>query len=91
MPYDSVVRALYAYEATAGDELTFAEDEILYILPDEEGRDDSWLLARPLRSENPELSGLVPANYVAPVRKLCLVHFPFMLIVRGRLHMRGDL
>lgn len=65
MPYQTVVKALYSYEATDEDELSFVEDELLCILPAEGDRDDSWLLAMPLQRS--EVSGLIPANYIEPV------------------------
>lgn len=65
MPYINVVKALYSYEAADSDELSFSEDELLCILPGGGDRDDSWLLAMPLKRS--EVSGLVPANYVEPV------------------------
>jgi hypothetical protein len=64
MPYQRVVRALYAYDATDTDELSFEEDELLVILPDE--GDEQWLLARAL--QNGDTCGLVPANYVEAVQ-----------------------
>lgn len=67
MPYAEVVKALYAYEALASDELSFAEDELLCVI---ESRDDDWLLARPL--QDVDRCGLVPANYVEPVPLLDL-------------------
>ena len=66
MPYQRVVRALYAYEATDMDELSFGEDELLVILPDE--GDEQWLLARAL--QNGDNCGLVPANYVEALESL---------------------
>lgn len=62
MPYESVVKALYSYEAADSEELSFTEDELLCILP---GGPDSWYLAHSLRDA--DKAGLIPANYVEPL------------------------
>lgn len=68
MPLDGIVRALYAYEATDVDELSFDEDELLCIIKDKDHTDDSWLHAKSLSGDK---DGLVPANYVEPV--ICFI------------------
>lgn len=63
MPYESVVKALYSYEAADNEEIGFEEDELLCIVPGETA--DNWYLAHRIRES--EHVGLVPANYVEPV------------------------
>lgn len=64
MAYVQLAKALYDYEAQAGDELSFKEDDTLYIL---EAEDAEWFKAK-LRKLNTDDAddqvGLVPANYV---------------------------
>ena len=70
MPYNNAVRALYTYQATDPDELSFEEDDILFIIKD--GDDEGeWLNAVNLKDVNVE--GLVPANYVETVRMIALI------------------
>ncbi|KAI8147064.1 hypothetical protein BJV82DRAFT_597590 [Fennellomyces sp. T-0311] len=64
MKYVSVCKALYDYKATSDEELTFNEDNILYIL-DKDDDPDWWkaqLKAASLDQVGP--IGLVPANYI---------------------------
>lgn len=63
MPYDNVVRALYAYKADDSDELSFEEDELLCIATIGEDSPE-WLSGHTLSGDR---AGLIPANYVEPV------------------------
>lgn len=67
MYYTSVCKALYDYKAQSDDELTFNEDDILYILDKEE--DPDWWRAqlKPQSLEQEGPVGMVPANYVDEV------------------------
>lgn len=67
MYYTSVCKALYDYKAQSDDELTFKEDDILYILDKEE--DPDWWRAqlKPQSLEQEGPVGMVPANYVDEV------------------------
>ncbi len=51
--------AVYDYAATQDDELTFAENDELYIL---EQTDDGW--CKGMRVEDPAVRGAFPGNYV---------------------------
>jgi hypothetical protein len=67
MKYIDVCKALYDYEAGSEDELSFKEDDILYIL---ERDDDDWWKAQ-LKLQQPDEVGpigLIPANYASEVR-----------------------
>lgn len=66
MPFKQVLKALYSYEPEGDDELAFAEDDLLCII-DQKEEDDEWLVARLLKSEDGQ-TGLIPANYVEPVK-----------------------
>jgi hypothetical protein len=69
MKYIDVCKALYDYEAGSEDELSFKEDDILYIL---ERDDDDWWKAQ-LKLQQPDEVGpigLIPANYASEVRFL---------------------
>ncbi|KAJ9095800.1 hypothetical protein QFC19_007414 [Naganishia cerealis] len=65
MAYVAVAKALYDYEAQdPQDELSFKEDQVLYIL---EKEDDQWWKAKIKPGEDVEDTdkvGLVPSNYV---------------------------
>ncbi|KAI9262415.1 hypothetical protein BDA99DRAFT_511136 [Phascolomyces articulosus] len=64
MKYTAVCKALYDYKAQSDEELTFNEDNILYIL-DKDDDPDWWkaqLKATSLEEVGP--IGLVPANYI---------------------------
>lgn len=66
MKYIDVCKALYDYEAGSEDELSFKEDDILYIL---ERDDDDWWKAQ-LKLQQPDEVGpigLIPANYASEV------------------------
>jgi hypothetical protein len=66
MKYIDVCKALYDYEAGSEDELSFKEDDILYIL---ERDDDDWWKAQ-LKFQQPDEVGpigLIPANYASEV------------------------
>lgn len=67
MPYERVVRAIYTYGASAPDELSFDEDDLLWV-GDEQQRedDDSWLTGGTIAGDK---TGLIPANYVEPVQE----------------------
>ncbi|CAG8625192.1 10688_t:CDS:10 [Funneliformis caledonium] len=61
--YVSICIALYDYTAQTDDELSFHEDDVLYILENDE---EDWWKAK-LKSANTEgehLIGLVPRNYI---------------------------
>ncbi|KAJ1954755.1 cytoskeletal protein binding protein, partial [Dipsacomyces acuminosporus] len=62
MPLIEVRRAIYAYEATDGDELALNDGDVLYILNSD---DPDWLQAKrkPNSIDDPDEIGLVPANY----------------------------
>ncbi|CAD6924658.1 unnamed protein product [Tilletia controversa] len=65
MAYVAYCKALYDYAAQAADELTLAEDDVLYVL---ENDDAEWWKAKVRNPDAPEGEedkvGLVPANYV---------------------------
>lgn len=66
MAYVALSRALYDYTATADDELSFAEEALLYVL---DASDPEWHKAKlkpPPGAEDDERIGLVPANYLEP-------------------------
>ncbi|CAM0140066.1 cytoskeletal protein binding protein [Umbelopsis sp. WA50703] len=69
MKYIDVCRALYDYEAGSEDELSFKEDDILYIL---ERDDDDWYKAQLKLQQPDEIGpvGLIPANYVSEAEAL---------------------
>ncbi|KAI9320560.1 hypothetical protein BX666DRAFT_1909141 [Dichotomocladium elegans] len=64
MKYISISRALYDYTAQSDEELTFKEDDILYILDKDE--DPDWWKAQLKAPSLVEAGpiGLVPANYL---------------------------
>ena len=65
--YINICKALYDYTAQTDDELTFHEDDVLYIL---ENDDEDWWKAK-LKISNAEDAensiGLVPRNYIQEV------------------------
>jgi len=63
--HTSVVKAIYDYEATQPSELSFKEDDILYVFDKEE----DWLLVQSKAGDSK--AGYVPANYVEDVSGLC--------------------
>jgi actin cytoskeleton-regulatory complex protein SLA1 len=71
MKISQVVKALFDYNAQSKEELSFKEDEILYLIVDSDDRDyehQDWWLARkkqPTSGENEV--GWLPSNYVAEV------------------------
>lgn len=67
MKYTSICKALYDYKAQSEDELTFKEDDVLYILDKEE--DPDWWKAQLKTASLDQVGpvGLVPANYVDEV------------------------
>ncbi|KAG2175025.1 hypothetical protein INT43_006087, partial [Umbelopsis isabellina] len=69
MKYIDVCRALYDYEAGSEDELSFKEDDILYIL---ERDDEDWYKAQLKLQQPDEIGpvGLIPANYVSEAEAL---------------------
>lgn len=71
MPYGKVVRAIYTYEAGAPDELSFDEDDLLWVDEGQQQNDDSWLAGGTIAGDK---TGLIPANYVEPVAKLVSPH-----------------
>lgn len=68
MPFLKICLALYDYEANTEEELTIKENDILYILED---NDPEWWKAK-LKTADPSenLIGLIPCNYVEPVSQL---------------------
>lgn len=62
MPLERVVRAVYAYDAVEEDELSFAEEDLLAVMPTD---NDEWLMASKL--DESSASGLVPINYIEDV------------------------
>lgn len=68
MPLERVVKALYTYDASDADELSFQEDNLLAVTPTDNAE---WLMATKLESS--EDSGLIPMNYVEEVILLCLI------------------
>ncbi|KAG2189202.1 hypothetical protein INT44_004344, partial [Umbelopsis vinacea] len=76
MKYIDVCKALYDYEAGSEDELTFKEDDILYIL---ERDDDDWWKAQ-LKPQQPDEVGpigLIPANYASEAEAIGAVSAQF--------------
>lgn len=71
MKYTTICKALYDYTAQSDEELTFKEDDILYILDKDE--DPDWWKAqlKPASLDQVGPIGLVPANYVDEVRNPC--------------------
>lgn len=65
MPFLKVCVALYDYDANTEEELTIKENDILYLLEDD---DPEWWKAK-LKTADPNelLVGLIPSNYVEPV------------------------
>jgi len=69
-PYLAVVKAEYEYAATNEEELSIAEEQLLYVLEDD---DQDWWKVRVKQSPSSGASpadaptGLVPAGYVVPV------------------------
>lgn len=61
-PHKSVVKALYAYEASAPGELTVDEDEVLHSFDSE----DDWLLVQ--TESGGGRAGFIPVTYVEEVR-----------------------
>jgi hypothetical protein len=74
MPFLKICVALYDYEANTEEELTIKENDILYILEDD---DPEWWKAK-LKTADPSenLIGLIPCNYVEPVSQLPFLHTP---------------
>ncbi|KAJ1866911.1 cytoskeletal protein binding protein [Coemansia sp. RSA 989] len=71
MPLVEVRRAIYAYTPADGDELEMHEDDVLYIVNND---DVDWLQAKrkQLDINEPEKQGLVPANHteiIAPIAR----------------------
>ncbi|KAF9129268.1 cytoskeletal protein binding protein, partial [Linnemannia schmuckeri] len=64
MPFLKICVALYDYEANTEEELTIKENDVLYILEDD---DPEWWKAK-LKTADPSenLIGLIPCNYVEP-------------------------
>ncbi|KAG2219913.1 hypothetical protein INT45_008550, partial [Circinella minor] len=64
MKYTAVCKALYDYKAQSDEELTFKEDNILYILDKDD--DPDWWKAQLKTVSLEEVGpiGLVPANYI---------------------------
>lgn len=65
MPFLKVCVALYDYDANTEEELTIKENDVLYLLEDD---DPEWWKAK-LKTADPNelLVGLIPSNYVEPV------------------------
>ncbi|KAJ2847269.1 cytoskeletal protein binding protein, partial [Coemansia brasiliensis] len=71
MPLVEVRRAIYAYTPADGDELEMREDDVLYIVNND---DADWLQAKRkvFDINEPEKQGLVPANHteiIAPIAR----------------------
>ena len=71
MPLERVVKALYEYEATEEDELTFNEDDLLTVTVTD---NEEWLLATKLDDGS---SGLIPINYVEDLECLAVMKAGF--------------
>ncbi|KAK3816578.1 MAG: hypothetical protein J3Q66DRAFT_388707 [Benniella sp.] len=72
MPFLKVYVALYDYEADTEGELTFKENDVLYILEDS---DPHWWKAKlKFADSNHSHIGLVPSNYVEPLPSIGTVH-----------------
>lgn len=76
MPFKEIRKALFDYNAARSDELSFAENEILFIINNNssgtgnDNNNEEWLKAKVRRSiENQVLQfeGLVPSNYIDKV------------------------
>lgn len=79
MKYVAVSKALYDYEALSDEELSFKEDNVLYVL---ENDDPDWWKAQLKTPSLDEVGpvGLVPANYVSEVRFCTIVRsIPYAL------------
>ncbi|KAK4047017.1 hypothetical protein OIV83_005703 [Microbotryomycetes sp. JL201] len=69
MSHLAVARAEFAYEATTEDELTIEEEQLVWVL---ENDDADWHKVK-IKSADPAIpgaSGLVPASYLAPATPL---------------------
>ncbi|KAG0222389.1 cytoskeletal protein binding protein [Actinomortierella wolfii] len=68
MPFLKVVVALYDYEANTEEELTIKENNVLYVLEDD---DPEWWKAK-LKTEDPNENkiGLIPSNYIEPLPEI---------------------
>lgn len=80
MPFLKVCVALYDYEANTEEELTIKENDVLYVLEDD---DPEWWKAK-LKTTDPNelLVGLVPSNYVEPVsNRLVVILFAICLVL----------
>ncbi|KAF9943744.1 cytoskeletal protein binding protein, partial [Modicella reniformis] len=65
MPFLKVCVALYDYEANTEEELAIKENDVLYILEDD---DPEWWKAKLKTADPNDLHiGLVPSNYVEPL------------------------
>ena len=71
MPLERVVKALYEYEATEEDELTFNEDDLLAVTNTD---NEEWLLATRLDDGT---SGLIPINYIEDLECLAVMKSGF--------------
>lgn len=71
MPLERVVKALYEYEATDGDELTFKEDDLLAVTSTD---NEEWLHATKMDDGS---SGLIPINYVEDLECLAVMKAGF--------------
>lgn len=63
MVFLNVVKALYTYESSQEDEISFQEDDILYVT--EENDADWWSAV--LKKDSERVHGLVPSNYFEQV------------------------
>ena len=63
MLYLRVCTALFGYDATSSDEITFREGDILYVVDESE---PEWWTAE---HKDSKARGVIPSNYVQEVRQ----------------------
>ena len=75
MAFKKILRASYGYQATADDELTFNENDILGIIENEEEVEvdnDGWYFGCNVIND-PETKGFIPKTYCEEVKVLSLL------------------
>ena len=65
----SICKALYSYEANNPDELSFKEDDILFIT-DNYSNTEWWQANLKIPGSDELISGIIPSNYIQDVKNL---------------------
>lgn len=73
MAYKKILKALYDYEATADDELSFNEGDLLGVIRNDENEEaeageDGWYYGCNVMNQT-EINGFIPKNYCEEVRE----------------------